>query len=139
MTDQQKHASPVQLARMKDGEDLDAFFARCKGMATPLHVVSAIYKQISTFLEDMNARNQERNAKIASLEARVTAIEDRGVEYKGVFTPGQEYRRGDACTMDGALWIAKRKTTGRPGVDFDGWQLAVMRGKPGRDGKDARP
>ena len=60
----------------------------------------------------------ERDAKFAAIEAPLSAIEERGVEYKGVYTPGEECKRGDAITEDGAIWIANQKTTGRPGVNF---------------------
>ncbi|MEG8007475.1 hypothetical protein U2444_14855, partial [Listeria monocytogenes] len=43
-----------------------------------------------------------------------------------------EYNRGDLVTHKGAVWLAKSKTTERPGTG-DAWKLVV---KNGRDGKD---
>lgn len=53
---------------------------------------------------------------------------------RGVWRDGQ-YIRGDAVTYAGALWIARRPTTVRPGEGPDnGWRLAV---KAPRHGKSA--
>ena len=76
--------------------------------------------------------------RIKALESRTDALVDRGLEYRGVYEPGIEYKRGDVVTEDGAMWVAKCRTTGRPGVDFASWTLSVARGRPGRPGRDAR-
>lgn len=56
---------------------------------------------------------------------------DRGVWREG------GYRRGDAVTWDGSLWIAQIDTSAKPGLSPD-WRLAVKRGRDGRAGKDGK-
>jgi hypothetical protein len=54
---------------------------------------------------------------------------------RGVWRDGRQYVQGDAVTYAGALWIAQRETTARPGEGPDtGWRLAV---KAPRHGKSA--
>lgn len=53
--------------------------------------------------------------------------------YRGVFKEGEEYEAGDMATWGGSLWHCKEPTTEKP--DAGPWQLAV---KKGRDGKDAK-
>lgn len=54
--------------------------------------------------------------------------------YRGVWREG-EYKRGDSVTRDGSQWIALKDTSTQPGAPNSDWQLAVKRG---RDGKDKR-
>lgn len=54
--------------------------------------------------------------------------------YRGVFADGQTYMKGDTVTWAGSLWHCSAETADKPGAG-DGWQLAV---KKGRDGRDAR-
>lgn len=54
--------------------------------------------------------------------------------YRGVWREGF-YHRGDVVTRDGSTWIALVDTETQPGTPDSGWQLAVKRG---RDGKDKR-
>jgi hypothetical protein len=73
--------------------------------------------------------------RLAALEQRLEAAERRGLEYLGVWRDGVTYKRGDAVTCDAAIWVAKGRTTHRPGDGPDsGWQLAV---KAARHGKSA--
>lgn len=65
-----------------------------------------------------------------SFELEFPVIIDRGV-----FKAGGEYKRGDAVTWGGSLWIAQRDTGDKPDAAESGWRLAV---KKGRDGKDAK-
>lgn len=53
--------------------------------------------------------------------------------YRGVFKEGEEYEAGDMATWGGSLWHCKEPTIEKP--DAGPWQLAV---KKGRDGKDAK-
>jgi hypothetical protein len=56
--------------------------------------------------------------------------------YKDVFSEEKQYERGDQVTRDGCQWIAlKDQPQGIPGQSDD-WQLAV---KKGRDGRDFKP
>lgn len=54
--------------------------------------------------------------------------------YRGVWRSGA-YEQGDAVTFGGSIFIAKRATSAKPETSGDDWQLAVKRG---RDGKDAK-
>src|ERR1044072_8144951 len=47
---------------------------------------------------------------------------------RGVWQEEKDYSQGDAVTWAGSLWIAQRKTNGKPGVGDSGWRLAVKRG-----------
>lgn len=54
--------------------------------------------------------------------------------YRGVFADGETYVKGDTVTWGGSLWHCSAETVDKPGAG-DSWQLAV---KKGRDGRDAR-
>ena len=56
------------------------------------------------------------------------------VLYRGVFTEGSTYARGDAVTWGGSVWIANETTTDKP-ESSKAWRLAVKRGRDGREGK----
>lgn len=127
----------LTLARLQKDEEIESFFKRCASMAAPVMLIHGMWSGTRNAFRDLRKSNQGRDARLDSLEARLTALEDRGLEYRGVFTPGECYRRGDCVTQDGSLWIARTKTTARPGVDPEAWQLAVKSGRNGRDGRDA--
>lgn len=56
---------------------------------------------------------------------------------RGVFKKGSEYFRGDGVTYGGSFWICQKDCPeGIPGVDRDGWRLAVKRGNDGKDLRD---
>jgi hypothetical protein len=91
-----------------------------------------------------------RNVKAEQIDDRIVRISvQRGEEsihlvdiklshplHKGVFVEGVEYARGDQVTRDGCAWIAlKESPQGKPGSSDD-WQLAVKKGRDGRDGDD---
>jgi hypothetical protein len=69
-------------------------------------------------------------AAIAPYEQRIAALEARG--YKGLYSPGAAYAKGDHVTFDGSLWIARDATTETPGDGATRWQLAAKRGRDGR-------
>jgi hypothetical protein len=79
---------------------------------------------------------KQRDDKIAALEARIVDSEKQAAEfrYRGVWQPGETYKKNNFITFDGSVWVCLRETEGKPGQSLD-WQLAVRRGK---DGKDAR-
>jgi hypothetical protein len=74
--------------------------------------------------------------RIEALEHRVVEAETKAAEfrYRGVWQPGEQYRRNNFVTYDASVWACLRDTEGKPGQCLD-WQLAVRKGK---DGKDAR-
>lgn len=57
--------------------------------------------------------------------------------YKGVWREGA-YKKGDAVTSAGSLFIAMDDTETRPGTD-ESWKLAVKKGRDGKDGEIPRP
>jgi hypothetical protein len=73
---------------------------------------------------------------IKPLRERIEALESReSTSYRGVWSPIEAYKGGALITDHGSLWHARRDSENeRPGQS-DAWQLAVKRG---RNGKDAR-
>jgi hypothetical protein len=61
-------------------EGLHAWMTRCPRVPTPLGVFKPYMDKFETFLRAMNERNQERNAKIAALEAAVADLRTQVVE-----------------------------------------------------------
>jgi hypothetical protein len=76
--------------------------------------------------------------RIAELEGRIVDAEKQAAEfrYRGVWQPGETYRKNNFITHDGGVWVCLRETEGKPGQCLD-WQLAVRRGRDGKDGKAA--
>lgn len=56
--------------------------------------------------------------------------------YQGVWKPGQTYSPGQFVTRGGSMWHCRNATEEPPGSGGENWELAVKRGK---DGKDACP
>jgi hypothetical protein len=52
---------------------------------------------------------------------------------RGVFKESTDYKRGDATSWGGSVWIAQRDTSDKPETS-DAWRLAVKRGRDGKDG-----
>jgi hypothetical protein len=93
--------------------------------------------------EIANLVRQHVDAVTRPLRDRIEVLELRTVEaekqvaelrYRGVWQPGEQYRRNNFVTYDASVWACLRDTEGKPGQCLD-WQLAVCKGK---DGKDAR-
>ncbi|TBZ34589.1 transposase [Rhizobium leguminosarum bv. viciae] len=70
--------------------------------------------------------------KLKALSARITALEESGIRYQGVFQRATSYARGDTVTCAGGLWIALKAVPegSVPGSDSAYWQLAAKGGKP---------
>jgi polyhydroxyalkanoate synthesis regulator phasin len=64
--------------------------------------------------------------RITTLEQRIAELE-KGAEYRGIWSPGSSYIKGNSVTFQGGIWICKEDTDSRPGTDST-WQLAVKRG-----------
>ena len=96
----------------------------------------AAIKGITAFIEQMDAKNKERNDKIAKLEAKLASLESEiksvkasSIKYCGVWSADVDsYSAGDAVTHSGGLWIAKAATRDRPGQGATAWRLAVKSG-----------
>lgn len=54
--------------------------------------------------------------------------------YRGVFTDGTDYAKGDTVTWDGSLWHCNEPTKEKPTAKAGVWTLATKRGRDGRDG-----
>lgn len=53
--------------------------------------------------------------------------------YHGVYQPGKLYKRGAMVTFSGSVFSALKNTEAKPGESTD-WQLAVKRGRDGKQG-----
>ena len=70
-------------------------------------------------------------AAVQPLESRVVELEAR--EYQGVWEHDKTYAKGAMVTHDGSLWIARSASISvRPGTT-PVWQLAIRKGRDGRD------
>ena len=76
-------------------------------------------KAITPLARDLKALR----AEVAELKASLATLETRGLQYRGTWQRADEYRRGDACTHAGSLWIALECTRETPGKS-NAWQLA---------------
>jgi len=95
-------------------------------------VFESILKRVER-IEQRAAETERRSAqRVQRLEGRMDAA--TGLRYLGVHDDGEAYEPGDAVTHGGSLWIAKERTSAKPGIDGT-WQLAVKRGKDGRDAR----
>jgi hypothetical protein len=97
--------------------------------------VLSFSRELSVALE---AAFKKRDDKIEQLESRITEMEKHAAEfkYRGVWRDGEQYRKNNFVTHDGSVWICLRDTEGKPGQSLE-WQLAVRKGRDGRDGKAA--
>jgi hypothetical protein len=84
-----------------------------------LAAVAPLYERLS---------HQER--ELLELKQRLAVVEAKCViEYAGVWRAGQQYRRGNATSHDGGLWVAERETLDeRPGNGATSWKLVVKSG-----------
>ena len=119
-------APAVETVHVRDGETIADFCTRAGDVPVTMDVLGVLWK----FVERINDKNKERNARLDALEKRLAALESRGpsVEYKGVFTLGMTYPRGSLTTRDGGLWLALEDTTLQPGKGTSTWRLVVKSG-----------
>lgn len=83
--------------------------------------------------EDMDF--EEKDGRLYAVFRRGDVVKEArlpGLTYHGVWKSG-EYLKGDSVTYGACQWVALEDTTDKPG-EGKGWQLAVRKG---RDGKDA--
>ena len=67
--------------------------------------------------------------ELAPLRAKIAELEAQALKFRGVFADGTAYRRGDAVTWAGALWVATGDSQNvKPGAGGP-WRLAVKRGE----------
>ena len=95
-------------------------------------VFESILKRFAR-MEEHAAETERRSAqRVQRLEERMAAAS--GLRYLGVHDDGEAYEAGDAVTHGGSLWVARARTSSKPGTD-DTWTLAIKRGKDGRDAR----
>jgi hypothetical protein len=84
----------------------------------------------------MNVVASALRPRLSAIEKRLDALERRvSMEYRGTFSDGTEYQRGDVVTHAGSAWIAVETTTAKPGEAAEAsrsWRLMVKRGRDGR-------
>jgi hypothetical protein len=96
-------------------------------------------------------RCEEAEARLAALEdlvspeatplaIRVDALEKKpNAQYRGVWNENERYVEGEFVTHKGSVWAAKASSRGfRPNENPNTWQLAVRRGRDGRDADGRR-
>ena len=99
-----------------------------------LDFVESMAKETCAIFKEHADRTAALERRLAELEARLAQVETKGIEYRGVWSQGTLYKRGDFVTRAGCMWAANCETYSKPGESAD-WQLAV---KSGKDAKDAR-
>jgi hypothetical protein len=100
-----------------------------------------VVQKIAAMFGPIESDVGELKNKVAQLAERVTALEASGVRYVGVYQRAADYKRGDVCTHEGAMWVAIMDA---PPNEIPGhsvcWQLSVKGPDPrtrGSDGHDA--
>lgn len=88
---------------------------------------------------DADTRTATLTFRRGDVEKTLTATVSGMVVYRGVYTVGHTYERGDAVTYAGSVWIAKQATVVRPDEHTaDGvrdWTLSAKRGREGKTGQ----
>jgi hypothetical protein len=109
----------------------------------PTALGRALGQAVKALLDPLRARVKELEAlqvhlvALKALEGRVAALE-KSLEqrsYKGVYDGAVTYQRHNIVTKNGCMWVALKDTYGVPGESPD-WQLAVKKGRNGRDVRD---
>ena len=85
-----------------------------KDLFTPL--------QVEALAQTFDAVFDEIDKRIAE----ALAAQPPAVHHRGTWKPGA-FKGGSLCTDKGSLWLARRDTAMRPGVD-ESWQLIVKNG-----------
>jgi hypothetical protein len=137
----------ARLEPIHHDETRDAYAKRAPFAATPL----CMFATLSDFADRMNARNAERNTKIAALEpkiaqlegrlsARIKTLEERpigessGVRWAGIWRPATKFYEGVLVTHAGSLWLLTTATpTGEPPGRGTDWKLICKKGDHDRN------
>ncbi|RWC10778.1 MAG: hypothetical protein EOS52_23705 [Mesorhizobium sp.] len=94
------------------------------------------FQLLAQFHVIMRDKCERLEARLDHVEQQTAALEKSGIKYGGVYQRANTYSRGTIVTHLGSAWIAlKDADVGVVPQDSpDIWQLAIKRG---RDGKDA--
>jgi hypothetical protein len=65
--------------------------------------------------------------QVEVLQARLDAVEQKTISYRGVWSAATNHARNDLVTLAGSGWIATSEPSARPGSPGSGWTLAVKR------------
>ena len=95
-------------------------------------------------LEDFDAtlKDDGRTVLLAFRRGEHVVERELGIQtmiYRGVFSEGKAYERGDTVTFGGSLWHCDEATESKPGEGQKSWTLAAKRGRDGKPGKDLMP
>lgn len=84
--------------------------------------------------EDLEFTEDEHGRPVAKFQRGnvVKSIALPCIIDRGPYRSGETYRKGDAVSYGGSLWIAQGETGERPDGGA-GWRLAVKKGRDGRD------
>jgi hypothetical protein len=102
--------------------------------------VAEVEKQLATVkAAATGAGDAQMAARVTELEKLFMELKHEGrLEYHGVWSPDQTYNRHASVTSGGCLWIAREPNQNcKPGASAT-WQLAVKKGRDGRDLRDHR-
>lgn len=73
--------------------------------------------------------------RLERLETNLQEVSDDGFRYRGYWRDGMKAKRGEAFTHDGSVWWAVRNTEDKPCNESPDWQVAVRKGRDGRDSR----
>lgn len=76
---------------------------------------------------DVAARLEAIEQRLTAIEASIDGISRRGLEYRGTWSSTERYRKGDATTHRGQLFIAVADAPDAPPLETRAWQLALKR------------
>lgn len=108
-----------------------------KGIASDL-LVEQLTAALATFEASSTDDGRTITFRIAAGDTRVersvttAVVLDRGVWREGAF------KRGDAVTWGGSLFVAQRDTETKPETMGSDWRLAVKRGRDGKQGPEGK-
>lgn len=97
--------------------------------------LSEFMRAIGSFTHDrIQLAVEPLKKQIKNLSDRVEDLEASGIKYCGVWQRANEYKRGDVATHEGSMFVAvaNPRLGEMPGQSLN-WQLAVKRGRDGKD------
>lgn len=117
------------VRRTGSQNNLVSFFA----LAAAVDHIDDQLAVLDRFAAQVNERNRERNAKIASLETKVAALEAHQMHDAGVWESGKEYAAGAIVSHNGSAWLCRAahiSVGGAPSPDY--FRMFVKHGRDAR-------